>query len=117
MREENAFMPVHSIEEFSDAKRDPKTVSIKNIHGKRVVVYHYVPFMVGAPDRSTRPDISCEIKPGELVRVEYNGRFSDPCHNWSYCRQIFNIIYTDKLGGDSFLVKPDHHIKDLADLL
>ena len=115
---ESSFIPYQTIEKFlQPEKLGYETISIKRPRGKTIVRYHYSTTFVGAPNRSRRPDISCEIQPGELVRVEFNGRFSDPLLGWNYHRTICNIVYTDNLTTDSFLAKPDHLLQDIAELL
>jgi hypothetical protein len=112
------FTPQRTTGEFwQPGKLDFDTLSIKRPSGKTIVRYRYSTLFVGAPARSNRPDISCEIQPGELVRVEYNGRFAYPMGDWSYHRVIYNIVYTDRLTTDSFLAEPDHYIQDMANLL
>jgi hypothetical protein len=119
MREHDDFIPSQNIEAFRQkpGKPDVGALSIKRMPRKMVVRYQYSWLHVGAPDRSHRPAITCEIKPGELARVEYNGRFSFPAGDWWYHYVIFNVVYTDQLAAESFLAEPNHHIRDMADLL
>jgi hypothetical protein len=118
MYEKGGFVPSQKTETYPEPRKlDLGALSIKQLPRKMIVRYHYSQWSVGAPDRSHRPAISCEIKPGELARVEYNGRFSFPLGGWPYHHVIFNVVYTDHLMVKSFLAEPDHHIRDVADLL
>jgi len=93
------------------------TVMIKQHKaGGPVVQYQYVNYLVGAPDRSHRPALSCRLVQGELVRVEYNGRFAEPGTNWYYVRHIDNIVWTVRPTAAMFLAAPAHHLTDLAEL-
>ena len=119
LREEDNFVPRQSAVPLPYThKLDWRTVSIKRPNqGEVVVRYKYINFLVGAPDRSHRPAISCLVAPDQLVRVEYNGRFAEPCTNWYYVRSIFNIVRTAVPTQDMFLAPPRHHLSDLAKLL
>ena len=114
---EKSFTPHQTTERFLQSEKlDFETVSIKRPRGKIIVRYHYSTVFVGAPDRSNRPDISCEILPEELVRIEYNGRFSEPILGWVYHRVIYNIVFTSQLTTGSFVAEPNHFIQDMAQL-
>jgi hypothetical protein len=62
IHESAKFTPRQTTEKFwRPGKLDFETISIKRPAGKVVVRYRYSTLFVGAPDRSHRPDISCEI--------------------------------------------------------
>lgn len=81
-----------------------------------VVRYTYSWLATGAPDRSERPPIVCPIRPGELVRVEYNGRSSWPDGQWRYEQTVLNVVLTERQNIDMFLASPARAVTDLADL-
>jgi hypothetical protein len=118
MREVDKFVPAHSIELYKqESKKELPAVTIrqpKNV--TPVVKYEYNTYLVGAPDRSNRPAISCEVKPGELIRVKYNGRFSEPSNEWYYQLNVSNIVFANQVKPEMFMAKPDHVIEDMADL-
>jgi len=118
LREADDFVPQQSVvQNASLHKLDWRTVAIKQPKPDEVIVrYQYIDFLVGAPDRSHRPAISCLVTEGQLVRIEYNGRFAETGTNWYYVHCIFNIVRIATPTQEMFLAPPAHHLSDLAKL-